>query len=217
MIAGLTEQWASTYFGQWWSTIPWGLFLLFFVVFSSGQLIADWANDNSWLREKWQSYRRIFDIENVVPVHLSDTSKEWLEITAHIRFLKQVRGVTIVVRVHECVNLDHAKNVFVLKALEPQDVEVDQIIHMVLAVVPLKQTSAPPGYQVWGDRYRESGDTYKMKSLLGGSENVVEIEARNGGHIQKSKIYLAPLNDSSRKFGRVFVKTETDVTNIFAV
>lgn len=173
--------------------------------FTLGQAVSDYLNRESWIRRKVAALNQIFVVDSVVPVSKSTEQKEWLEITAMARFTRNVRRVHIITRIKYAINLPHAETSFVLDVKEWPLKTKDETERYVIAVVPLRRSDGHPlGYQVWGGRYRESGDVEGMHSFSGGTENIMEIEMRSGWRRQVSQTFIAGLQQQGEAFGRVF-------------
>lgn len=197
-----------------WQSIPFGWLLMLCLTFSLGLLVQDAFTPDSWIRAYIADYCRIFTIDSITPAHKSTPAKEWLEVMARIRFLKNLEKARMVIRVYSCVNVRHASNAFVLVDRQIT-ASTEHVEECVLAILPLKSYDGQAiGYQHWGSEYRESGDVDGIKSFLDGSENIVEIELRSGRRRQREHAFVAALHRNSFEHGRVFIVHQGSGVNL---
>ena len=207
----VSEYWLTN--SAFWQTIPFGQITIGVLLFWAGVVAQDLYSQDSWVRRKWAALRQMFVVESVVAQHRTDPSKEYLVLALTVRMTRNVREASFVMRVHEGVNHAHVDRVFVLESSK-MDIVKDQSKRRALAIIPLKRhDGAPLGYQVWGDKFRESGDV-SGRSILVGSDNVVEIEMRKRWRRQTERLFIASLHGNSHEFGKVFVVTSDHRTGL---
>ena len=195
----------------WWHAVPFAWLIVLWSAFMLGLIVQDVANPDSWLKENLRAMRRILILEGVVPVHRTSPQREWLEITARIRFVRAVQNAQLVVRVDANTNVEHAREEFVLRNESCGHVATDERRQIVIAIVPLKRYDEQPlGYQCWGDRFRESGDVDGMYTLFAGTRSTVEIQARGGFWFKQSERFLLAATDApgTGTSGRVFIDVD---------
>jgi hypothetical protein len=191
------ESWASN--AAWFQKIPFGWLLALLAAFGLGLLAEDFVNSDSWVRQFWAERNRLFMVERLTPASHQEPDRHWLQLVLMLRFTRNVKPASLVIRVHHCLNLPHAERTFVLLG-EKFDGVRDQTKKFSLAIIPLERTDGRAlGHSVWGDTH-ESGHP-----LFEGSDNVVEIEMRAGWRRQQEYLFVGGMNKDSHEFGRVFL------------
>jgi hypothetical protein len=200
----------------WWHSIPFVWLIAMWGAFMLGLIAQDIANHDSWIRGNLRSSQRLMVLERVVPAYRTSLEREWLEITAWIKFVRTVENVHLIVRVDANMNMTHAREQFVLRNESYGRVAADESKQFVVAIVPLKRHDGEPlGYQCWGDHFRESGDTERMRTLSAGTRNIVEIQARGGFWFRQSEHFLLAVTDApgTGTSGGVYIDVDGEVRN----
>lgn len=196
------------------SSIPFDLISMLFIAFVFGLLAQDVSNPESWLRKNRRELKKMFEIESIVPANNNDNAHSWLEITVHLKFIRDIKDVEIIVRAHSNYTLEHAKDVFLISTNAIASIHKDHSEKIVLGIIPLEShDGSPVGYQVWGDKYRKSGDVSGMKSLSSPSNNLVEITVKCKKHEQTEKVFLCMSSHRGGELGKYFVMHGGDGIN----
>ena len=199
----MLEQYASTQ--DFWQKIPFLWLMGIVLAFWIGLIVQDCYNKDSWVRRIIKSFRKLFVIENVISNSKIAESREWVEVRCRVRFIRNKKNVSVVIRAYSCINA-LARRDFILETHKLDQVYKDQQLTFVLAILPIKSYNKEPlGYQCWGQRYRKSGDIDGMVSLGDGSQNLVEIEVKSGWKTQTEHIFFAVMHKNSHEHGRVFI------------
>lgn len=176
-----------------WVDIHMRLLIELGLAFWCGLILQDWYNKESWLWQNWYALNRTFVIDWVNTPGKNTPTMEWLELTADIRLLKSVKSATFTIRVHSCINLSHARRVFVLSHFERGSLPVGHHEKHVLATIPIKRyDDKAMENQYWGQRYLDGGAIDEGLTVFtdGGAENVIEIEAQSGWRKQREYVFV---------------------------
>ena len=197
----LAEQGLPDLLGDYWGEIPWLFLAIVLAAFFFGQIVSDYCNDSSWLRDKIRAFRSIFTIDFVVINSVVIDEHYNLTIRARIKIIKDTKNLKIVIRAHSDIDIKHSYEAFILETKDVQSASKDQVIDFKFVNIPV---STPDGlplcYQSWGEP-RLSGDATDMKPLYGA--NVVEINAKSGLLSQRELIFFNMMPDNES--GRVFI------------
>jgi hypothetical protein len=200
-ISWMAEKYFSDLFGDWWSQIPWGWLTLVSASFVAGNLLADWMNKNSLLRQKYEHWQRIFDVDQIWTPSLVIEDASYIGAKVRLRLAKSVQNAAILVQVF--TNLTNGtpngrlswvveKNATLISGEERE---------ICLAVIP-----RTPGqhYSGWGDGPNHHGH------VIHGSENLVSIEVEAGKRRQTFKLRLDVPSQNSGALGLFTLRSEYD-------
>ncbi len=196
------------------SYLPLDMISLFTIAFVFGLLAQDLSNKDSWIWKNYRIWRRLYEIEQIVPASVNNTTHSWLEITVYLNFIRDIKDVEIIVRAHSNYMLEHAKDVFLISTNNIPSINKDHREKIVLGIIPLESyDGSPVGYQVWGDKYRKSGDVSGMKTLSNSSNNLIEITVKCKKHEQTEKVFLYMNNQGGGELGKFFAMYDGDGSN----
>ena len=197
----MAEQHFSVLVGVWWTKIPWGWLTLILASFFVGQLLADWVNKNSWLRQKIEHHRRIFEIEQMWTPRIIIDEAGYIGAKARLRFVKSVENVTILVQVFALLTNGKPKEQITWVVEKNISLSAGEQRDICLAVVPQKWGQY---YSGWGDKPNHYGH------VVQGSENLVSIEVESGKWRQNFRLRLDAPSQNSGANGLLNLLSEND-------
>lgn len=188
----MLEQQAST--SQFWVGLPWGWLTACFVAFLIGQLVQDFFNPKSWIRENWHDWTNKFEV-SMLNVGGQMEPRARL-IRAKIRFTKRIPKGHLYLRAYTCTGKNREPKVYVVDLGELNNIAPDTEKEIRLATEAIAYPGWTPFHSTIGPP-----DAEQPISLVGSSKNVIEIELKTRFLTQKTKFFIESLTYGGADYG----------------
>jgi hypothetical protein len=161
---------------DWLKNAPWSVVTALFVGLVAGQLLADWRNDKSPLREWWRRRRRLFDVIRVFPpgwIMVSVLSG----VSVTLKFVKPVPQATILLHL-----IGTAPKTLVVK--RNMQIAIGEEVRVPLLAGPEAKVVIEPAQMRWNP----DGEEW---TAHWGYEYVVTVEVQANARLrQMHKVYI---------------------------
>lgn len=184
----LGQQWITDDINSTYADFPWVWIFALFVTFILGVVYSDLLSDGSRLQLWWRERRRIFRVTHFSPASTVKDHNSFIKPTCGISFTKRIKNVQITVQITQSVNIEHAKESFVLLQETVGMVEPNLRKEFVFATYPKSNIgTASVGYPYWGED--------ENKQWAGDGNHVITLRAKSLFRFQEEHFLIAKIRN----------------------
>lgn len=154
--------------------------------FLLGLVLQDGFDRESWLRYWWRRLAAKFVLVSLSVSQAEEPKR--IQVTALIRFTKNISLGQLVLRVHSCMNAANGGFLHVIRVDESLRALKGEQRQIEIAKVPIAYPGWTPIHSAWGP-----GWPGHSRAVAGLSKNVVDIEVIGGWLPQRHRIFVSNL------------------------
>jgi len=163
-----------------------------------GGFLSDIANPVSWVREKWNHWRRLFDIKGQYYSHEVRNEREYLHIKVCLTFARNIANADLLLKIYQIQMLPGHQ--FTHTIAESINKKKDAQGIYTLAVIPLNESEN----SYWG-----SPENPTNHSLVYGGRYIACLCIRTHKAFQEHKLYIQIATPKAGSFGKYVVFDES--------